>query len=442
MARTSTGMLRRLCGALALAATAAYGAPSDDVKNLLEQGKAAEAYREGKKHPGQLGDPEFDFYFGIAAIEAGEAGEGVLALERYMLNFPDNTSARLELARGYFLLREDARAREEFQGVLATKPSANVVAAIERYLDAIRLRESRYIPTGAFYVELGVGHDSNVNAGPASATLFTPFTGPIILAPGNEKQSDWFASIGAGGYYTHPIRPGIALFATGQGDRKFNASDENHRFEIGSYNLAGGVSMLQGRNLYRLALNYGVVTVGSSTYRTAAGGAIEWAHQLDEQQSLSLGAQGARLDYPEPNAPRDADLWGVSASYKRSFSYRWQPALILGVNAGRQHSRTDRPDLVPRTRGANLALSVTPAAKWSVSVGYAYLQSDYRGPDLFGAGEARHDKYHAADAALTYLYSRNVSVRAEAVWSKNNSNIEIYEFPRDIYALKVRYEFK
>ncbi len=400
MATSPNRALRMLGGVLSLAAAAAFAAPSDDVKTLLEQGKAADAYQEGRKHPDQLGNPEFDFYFGIAAINAGEPGEGVLALERYLLNFPDNQSARLELARGYFLLREDARAREEFQGVLATQPSADVVAAVQRYLDAIRLRESRYMPTGGLYVEFGIGHDSNVNAGAASATLITPFTGPIVLAPGNEKQSDTFAGMGLGGYYSHPVRPGIALFATGQGERRFNARDENQQFEIGNYNVAGGVSILRDSNLYRLALNYGAVTVGSSTYRTATGGAVEWAHQLDEKQSFSLGVQGARLDYPEPNAPRDADLWGVSASYKRVFSYAWQPAIIAGINAGSQHSRTGRPDLVPRTKGANVALNFSPAAKWSVSLGYNYLQSDYRGPDLFGAGEARHDKYHAADAAI------------------------------------------
>ena len=103
------------------------------------------------------------------------------------------------------------------------------------------------------------------------------------------------------------------------------------------------------------------------------------------QHVVSLGAQAARLDYPEPNAPRDAELWGVSAGYKVQFRYPWQPAVTLGASAGSQHSRTGRPDLTPRTRGANATLNLTPAAKWGVAVGYNYLQSDYRGPDLFGA---------------------------------------------------------
>src|SRR5262245_23302261 len=60
-------------------------APADDVQALLEKGDAAGAYELGRKHRDQLGNPAFDFYFGIAAINAGHSGEGVLALERYVL---------------------------------------------------------------------------------------------------------------------------------------------------------------------------------------------------------------------------------------------------------------------------------------------------------------------------------------------------------------------
>ena len=50
--------------------------------------------------------PLFDFYFSIAALNAGAPGEGTLALERYLLQFPKNRSAQdqqcqLPRANGY-----------------------------------------------------------------------------------------------------------------------------------------------------------------------------------------------------------------------------------------------------------------------------------------------------------------------------------------------------
>ncbi|MBA2675576.1 hypothetical protein [Ramlibacter sp.] len=69
-------------------AMCALAAPADDIKNLLLQGKDKQAYELGRSAPAQLGEPAFDFYFGIAALNTGAPGEGVLALERYLLQFP------------------------------------------------------------------------------------------------------------------------------------------------------------------------------------------------------------------------------------------------------------------------------------------------------------------------------------------------------------------
>jgi len=120
--------LRLIIGlALVFAVSCATASPKDQIKLLIEQGNPSAAYAFAKKHPESLGDPEFDFFFGVAAIDSGSAGEGVLALERYLANFPLDLQGRLELARGYFVLGELARAREEFTEVLKTVPPPSVV---------------------------------------------------------------------------------------------------------------------------------------------------------------------------------------------------------------------------------------------------------------------------------------------------------------------------
>ena len=66
----------------------------------------ASAYREVYE-----GDPYFDYYYGVAAIDSGKVSEGVFALERVLIAFPDDPVATLELARGYYILEEYSRAR-------------------------------------------------------------------------------------------------------------------------------------------------------------------------------------------------------------------------------------------------------------------------------------------------------------------------------------------
>ena len=58
----------------------------------------------------------------MAAVDIGRSGEGVLALERYVLQFPDDPRARLELARAYFYAGDDVRSREEFEAVARSRP--------------------------------------------------------------------------------------------------------------------------------------------------------------------------------------------------------------------------------------------------------------------------------------------------------------------------------
>ena len=45
-----------------------------DIKTLLRRGKDREAYDAGRAAPDALGTPMFDFYFGIAALNAGAPG--------------------------------------------------------------------------------------------------------------------------------------------------------------------------------------------------------------------------------------------------------------------------------------------------------------------------------------------------------------------------------
>src|SRR5258708_13433606 len=89
---------------LLLAAANTYAAVADDVRGLHEKGRAQEAYELGTRNQDRFGDPAFDLAFGMAAIDAGHAGPGVLALERYLLAYPASTNALLELGRGYYHL--------------------------------------------------------------------------------------------------------------------------------------------------------------------------------------------------------------------------------------------------------------------------------------------------------------------------------------------------
>lgn len=432
-------LLGLICICSLVAPVSSFAAPADDMKALVDQGHALQAYEFGASHPELQGIPAFDFQFGIAAINAGHLGEGILALERYLIQFPEDTGARIELARAYFMLGEDVRAREEFQNLLEANPPADARSTIERYLDTIRSRESRYKTTSSFYVEAGVGRDSNVNAGVSSDNVILPILGNVTVANTAVKKGDAFGNLTLGGQVSHPVSPGMAVFGGFSLDSKINHSE--HAFDLLGGNLAGGVSALKKKDLYKLSIFRNTLSVENDRFRTIDGANGEWTRLLDEQQALQASVQIAKFSYTGANIARNADYTGLGLSYRRVLGYAWQPVLNLGLNYGAEANTQDRPDLGRNVSGMTLNMALSPSAKWGLTGGVSFLASHYRGPDAI-LEVTRDDKFVAFEASAVYLIDRNLSVRCEALLSDNRSNIALFSYSRNVVVFKVRYDFK
>ncbi|MGH8753033.1 MAG: surface lipoprotein assembly modifier [Burkholderiales bacterium] len=418
---------------------AAYAAIADEVKTMLEQGKSKEAYELGKQHPELLGDPVFDFYYGVAAIDSGNAGEGVLALERYIINFPRNTSARLELARGYYVLGEDTRAGEEFREVLKTNPPEAVKFNIQRYLDAIRARESFYKTSGAAFIEAGVGYDSNVNAGVSNANITIPVFGPVTVVSEGLKEHSRFEYVAAGGQVSQPVAPGVAVFGSASYSAKFN--NQASQFNQRNLNTNAGLTYLKNKNLYRLSGFYSRIDVDNDLFLQAPGATGEWFYKYDELQTFNTYAQYANLNYAGTNSPRDSNFYSGGLGYRKAFIGRWQPLFTLGASYAREDNTADRDDLSRDIYSGSIAFGVTPLPKWAVSIGGLYQRSLYRAPDAFLL-TTRMDSYYAGNAAISYAITPSLSAWVEYLYSKNNSNISLFTYDRQVAAFKLRYDFK
>ncbi len=436
-------LLLASCLALSFATSAAIGAPADDVRALLEQGRSAEAYALGRKHPDELGKPEFDFHFGIAAIDSGNAGDGVLALERYIVRFPANDRARLELARGYFVLGEMLRAREEFEAVARKKPPPQVQATIDRFLDSIRAQESRYTPTTNLWVELGAGYDSNVNSGVGNGLISVPAFGnlQLQLAQTGVRSGDSFLSLAGGAQASVPVAPGVALQGGAQFDGKFQSTAFDRQFDQSNLSGYAGVSVIKDRDLFRATVSYSSLYVDYDRFRDVAALGGEWHRQTDERNTLSGFLQYARLDYPG-SPVRDADFYAIGAGWRHAMQHRLQPIFQLQGLVGQERNDFSpvRNDLSRDLYTLRAGVSLTPAPKWGLSAGANFTHSRFKAADpLFRA--TRKDDFVGLDAGVSYRWSKQMTIKGEYAYSDNRSNLALYKYDRNVIALKLRYEF-
>ncbi len=426
---------------LVLGSRSALAAPADELRALLEQGRAAQAYLLGKQLANELGKPEFDFYFGVAAIDTGHAGEGVLALERYIVQFPDNDQARLELARGYFVLGELMRAREEFEIVRKRKPPAAVQSNIERFLDSIQAQETRYKTSAAGYVEMGGGYDSNINSGVNDPNVNLP-NGSTTVIPAGVKQEAAFLHLGAGGQFSLPAAAGVSIIGGVIAEGKLhNGSDLKKQFDQDSLSIYGGTSIIRDRDLYRLTASFSQLLVDHKRFRDVKGVGAEWHRQVDELNTGSLFVQYAQLEYPQQPV-RDADFYGLGAGWRTSFVTPVRPVLQGQVIVGREKNDADpvRKDLSRDLLTLRGAVSLTPAPLWGLSSALTYSRSEYQETDPL-AGDKRRDNYFGAELGASYRFTKAVTLRADYLYSRNSSNIDLYEYRRHLITLKARYEF-
>ena len=192
-------------------------------RSLIEGGHFDEALAILRRLPTGDRPDRTDFLFlrGLAALKASqrsgtgedEAGalldEAVAAFHTILIDSPGLMRVRLELARAFFLKRDDDLAQQHFALALAGKPHPVVVANIQRIMGIMRARR-RW--KGRF--GLAIASDSNLNTASGARTigLDTPFGRLPFERSGNiEPKSGLGLSLWGGGEYQYPLSARLRL---------------------------------------------------------------------------------------------------------------------------------------------------------------------------------------------------------------------------------------
>ena len=75
-----------------------------------------------------------------------------------------------------------------------------------------------------------------------------------------------------------------------------------------------------------------------------------------------------------------------------------------------------------------------------INASLAYQESKHHA--IFTTGSVnRHDTSWSLDGSLSYFYTKEFSVRAEIQAMDQNSNIGLYQYRREAFSVKARYDF-
>lgn len=437
------GILNGVVGALLVLACAGAGAQDlGRARQLIDAKQFKQAYELLEPHEQtRAGDPEFDYLLGIAAIDAGQLTRGVFALERVLAVEPNHARARAEIARAYFLMGENRTARAEFQAVKAAQPPAEVSATVDRFLDALDARE-RARHTGATgYFEVGLGHDSNVNAATSSSSFGIPAFGGAIftLAPGAAQDSDWFWTVAGGFNGRYGLNDRVGLIGSASAERKSNFQRE--QFDTGSWNASGGVSVREGGNEFIFALQGQRYDVENNRFRDAVGGVAQYRHNLSPSDQVSVYAQYTRLEYPGQSV-RNADRYVVGAALAHAYTRPGNPVVYAGAYAGEEDAMAEGfPHFGHELWGLRAGGQIGLTDKWTFTAGVNYEERRYGGQDPLFLTK-RHDKEMQLRAAFVYSIDRFWSVTPAFTWTNAQSNVLVNDYDRRLVSVTLRRDFR
>ncbi len=320
------------------------------------------------------------FRTGMAAVvEAGrlreeardeKLDEAIAAFRRILVSRPELVRVRLELARAFFLKKEDTLARRHFEQVLAGGLPLPVVLNIQRFLRTIRARRRWEARFG-----LAVAPDSNLNTASGTRTIWldTPFGRlPFTRSADTAPKSGLGISVWGGGEYQHPLsarwrlRAGadasIREYKGGLFDGYFTAAYLGPRWLVDARTEASLLATVQRQ------------WTGGRPNTDQFGLRLEAARRLTPRLSVQ-GRAGARR-----RNCRDCDwLDGPVGEVALGANWVALPTLRVGGNAGWNWSRANAESR--RSAGPQASLGATLALPLGFTVGAraAMQWTEYQG---------------------------------------------------------------
>lgn len=434
---------------VSLAAPLAFGQenapPNAQLNVLIDAERYADAYALAISDlEAWEGDTDFDFLYGIAAIESGNANESVYAFERVANTATRNVirqRARLELARAHLLTNNLAASETLFNEVLASNPPENVQDNIRAFLDLIDERRRTRKATFSFAVAPVFGHDDNINSATSNGLIDTPLIGEITLNSEGLKTADDFMDLTVNLAYTKPFSRDRSLALTLVANRHDNQSTDQFDIDYGLGDLSYGYGNNQHRFRHSLQLQ-SVYLDGArfqDTYRV--NNSWQRAGNNGWYQGLSAALSTTR-NVNTPESPlsdlKDTNqllvsgsLTKLTAKFTNTFTlfYAKDDALAAqGEHNGRDYYGLSH-SVLWRLNGSH-----TPYTRLSYqSTGY-----DAAHPIFFN--DVRDDGNISATLGWTWQYSRQLSVNTEMSYNEASSNISLFEYTRFKYQLGLQFQ--
>ncbi len=378
--RTVGAVAGGLCWAFAAYAqdSAPITAPSaDDAKVLIATGQLPAALELlQRRYAADARDVETLFLLGMVALGENDYARATGWFRRALVIEPSSTRIRLELARALYLDRRYEDAFRQFQRARAGNPPPAVIAAIDRFMAAIR-HEKRW----SYSVNVAIAPDTNINNA-TSARQAEIFGLPFELDDASRARSGVGLDVGASAEFAPRISNRASVRLGVSAERREYAGRDFDDMTVSGH---AGPRLSAGKwDLSLLAAGF-ARWYGAKPLNRGGGGRIEatWYRSSRTALNLSLTALATKnLRSPEQSGLM---VYGVG-----TWSRAIDPSSAVTASLGlvRQYARS--PEQANWTYIAAVSYQKDLPRGFSVQIEPRFLQSYFGAADPF-FGKTRRD---------------------------------------------------
>ena len=367
----------------------------------------------------------------LARIEQakGKLTEAIFALERAVAIDPDNTEAQFLLGEVYAELGEKDSAEAQFVLVVTAKSEQS--ASAQTALDNLKYVRawSRQAAVG-----LRLSHDDNINSGLDNISIFLPRTNNIAKLPNSVKPQDKIAqTLYASGSlrYQHTDKLGYVLKGTlaKTDDNFYNqayvAIDAGVRLSYENYQ--------HSFNLIRSHLDYNNFDRINITRFN-----FEHLQQLTGSNYYKVDIDLQALDYQTQHI-RDDRRVVVTGLYRRALSptLNIRPSVYMSRDI-KSEATFEQLDYDSYGLKAALDKQLNHALKLAVGIDYIISDHDQQDPTFL---RDRSDKRVRIHSKLSWTLAQATTLSAAYQYTKNDSNIALYEFDKNVFFINIAKTF-
>ncbi len=381
------------------------------------------------------GNPNFDYWLGISALDAKRPGAAVLALERVLALQPNNLQARAELGRALFDLRELDSAKKELTTVQSQAIPEQVSQSLSRYLDAIKQMEKAQAQQTQVWVETYLGYDSNLNSGSAQSEWLLADGTRLTPNQSSQERKGSAYRLSAGAEHQRRFSPTLIGFVQGAVAARDALVGSNVSFI--TVDTAAGVAHTRQSQSWTVSLNLQHTQLQQSALRNLLGASVQWQESVSKTSKIGLFGQLYMMNFP--NSPtQNARRLNVGATAAVELGAQ----VIAGaVGYTTEKSRNDRPEFSYSAPNARLVIDFLPTNQWRASTSLTIERRRFEGVQLLFEGLTRQD----TDIELRFQAERQVgshwTVTPSVSYQRNQSTIGPNDFKRLQIGLAAKYRF-